>query len=71
MEARRILTYCIMVNFLIQIKAIRVAIALYFNGFPSYDVSPSLKIAFTLTSSVNSDEMPHHVAFHLGLHCFV
>ena len=33
----------------------RVAIALYLNGFPNYDVSPSLKIALTLTNSVNPD----------------
>ena len=24
---------------------------------------------FTLTNSVDTDEMPHYVAFHLGLHC--
>ena len=24
---------------------------------------------FTLTNSVDPDEMPHYVAFHLGLHC--
>ena len=27
-----------------------------------------LKIFFTLTKSVDPDEMPHHAAIHLGLH---
>ena len=29
----------------------------------------SLKIVFILANSVDPDEMPHTVAFHLGLHC--
>ena len=29
------------------------------------------KIFFTLTNSVDPDEMPHHAAFHLGLHCML
>ena len=29
----------------------------------------SLKIVFILANSVYPDEMPHHAAFHLGLHC--
>ena len=29
---------------------------------------PSLKIVSILANSVNPDEMPHNVAFHLGLH---
>ena len=29
----------------------------------------SLKINFVLANSADPDEMPHHVAFHLGLHC--
>ena len=28
-----------------------------------------LKIFFTFTNSVDSDEMQHNAAFHLGLHC--
>ena len=28
-----------------------------------------MKIFFILANSVDPDEMPHHVAFHLGLHC--
>ena len=28
-----------------------------------------LKILFTLTNSVDPDEMQHYAAFHLGLHC--
>ena len=30
----------------------------------------SLKIVFVLTNSVDTDEMPHNAAFHLGLSCF-
>ena len=29
----------------------------------------SVKIVFVLVNSANPDEMPHYVAFHLGLHC--
>ena len=29
----------------------------------------SLMIFFTLTNSVDPDEMPHYVAFQLGVHC--
>ena len=29
----------------------------------------SLKIDFILANSADTDEMPHHAAFHLGLHC--
>ena len=28
-----------------------------------------LKIFLTFTNSVDSDEMQHYAAFHLGLHC--
>ena len=28
-----------------------------------------LKIFFTVTNSVDPDEMQHYAAFHLGLHC--
>ena len=28
-----------------------------------------LKIDFVLANSADPDEMPHYVAFHLGLHC--
>ena len=28
-----------------------------------------LKIVFTFTNSVDTDEMQHYSAFHLGLHC--
>ena len=37
--------------------------------YPNYDVFLSLRIVFTLTNSVDPDEMPHYAAFHLGLHC--
>ena len=29
-----------------------------------------LKIYFVVANSADPDEMPHHAAFHLGLHCF-
>ena len=29
----------------------------------------SLQIKFVLANSADPDEMPHHAAFHLGLHC--
>ena len=28
-----------------------------------------MKICFIFANSVDLDEMPHYVAFHLGLHC--
>ena len=31
----------------------------------------SLKIDFVQANSANPDEMPHHAAFHLGLHCLL
>ena len=37
--------------------------------FLNYDVFLSLKIVLTTAKSVDTDEMPHFVAFHLGLHC--
>ena len=44
---------------------------LYFEGhssaFPNYGVFLSLGIFFTLTNSVDPDEMPPYVVFHLGL----
>ena len=51
-------------DFLIQIKAIRMGLTiLYFRGhrslFFSYDVLLSMRIVFTLTSSVDPDEMLH------------
>ena len=30
----------------------------------------SLKVIFVLANGVDPDEMPHHAALHLGLHCF-
>ena len=61
-------------NFPIQIIAIRMGLTIiYFNGhtllFNNYDLFLSLRIVVTLTSSVDPDEMPHHAAFRLGLHC--
>ena len=37
--------------------------------FPNKIAFLSLKIVFVLANSVDPDEMPHYVAFHLGLHC--
>ena len=34
-----------------------------------YFVFSFLKIIFTFTNSVDSDEMQHYAAFHLGLDC--
>ena len=41
----------------------------YRLAFPSYYVYLSLRVVFTLTNSVDHDEMPYYVAFHLGLRC--
>ena len=30
---------------------------------------PSLEIVYILAKSADSGDMPHNVAFHLGLHC--
>ena len=38
-------------------------------AFPNYDILLSRMIDFTLTNSVDPDEMLHNAAFHLGLHC--
>ena len=38
-------------------------------AFHNNDVVMSLRIVFTLTKSVDPDEMQHYAAFHLGLHC--
>ena len=34
-----------------------------------YNIFLSLRIVFTLTNSVDPDEMLHSAAFHLSLHC--
>ena len=45
----------------------------YFKGsqvdFLKYSVYLSLEIVFILANSAEPDEMQHHAAFHLGLHC--
>ena len=38
--------------------------------FPKNIVLLSLKSHFVLANSADPDEIPHSVAFHLGLHCF-
>ena len=40
------------------------------SSFPNYDVFLFIRIVFTLINIVDSDEMSHYAAFHLGLHCF-
>ena len=42
---------------------------LYFCIFQKFIVSLSLKIDFSVENSADPDEIPHHAAFHLGLHC--
>ena len=37
--------------------------------FLSYHVFMFLKFVFIFANSDDPDEMPHSVAFHLGLHC--
>ena len=49
-------------DFLIQIKAIR----MYFKASQVHYVSLSQRIVFTLTNSVDHDEMLHIAAFHLS-----
>ena len=39
------------------------------SAFPIMKYFFLWRFFFTLTNSVDPDEMPHHVAFHLGLHC--
>ena len=39
------------------------------SAFPNADVFLSIRIVFTLTNSVDPDEMLHYATFHLGLHC--
>ena len=39
------------------------------SAFPNSDFFLFLWIVFTIANSVDPDEMPHHVAFHLGIHC--
>ena len=38
-------------------------------NFPKNIIFLSLKIEFVSPNSADPDEMPHSVAFHLGLHC--
>ena len=33
------------------------------------NVKVALKVVLILTNSVDPDEIPHHVAYHLALHC--
>ena len=61
-------------DFPIQIKAVRMRLSIkYLKGHrslsPNYVTFLSPGIVFTITNSVDSDEMLHCVAFHLSLHC--
>ena len=42
---------------------------LYFNVSQVNGVFQALKVVLMLANSANPDEMQHHAAFHLGLHC--
>ena len=41
----------------------------YSQKIPNYDVFQYLKFGFILANIADPDEMLHHAAFHLGLHC--
>ena len=56
-------------DFPILIKAIRAVLFISCSVFPNYDVFLFLRIFFTFTNSVDTDEMQHYAAFHLGPHC--
>ena len=64
----------ILIDFSIQLKAIRMRLSIiYFKGshrsvFLNNDDFLSPGIVFTLTNSIDPEEMPHYVAFYLGLH---
>ena len=63
------LTFCILMDFPIHIKAIKMGLSIiYLKGhrplFPDYDLFLSLRIVLTLTNSVDPDE----IKFYLGLH---
>ena len=60
-------------DFFIHIKAIRMGLSILYLkgsqvGITNHGVFLSLRIDFTVANSVGPDEMPHYVAFHLGLH---
>ena len=68
------LTLCMLMDFLIQIKAKRMGLSIiYFKGsqvviYQLWCISIH-KDVFTLTNILDPGEMMHHAAFHLGLHC--
>ena len=35
----------------------------------NFNINIILKIYFTMTNRADPDEMPHHAAFNMGLHC--
>ena len=69
----RLLTLCVLMDFPIHIKAIRMGLSIMYLKGPQIVISQLLSNSipedcFTLTNSVDLDEMQHDVAFHLGLH---
>ena len=38
-------------------------------AFLNYDVFVPLKVVLIFANSADPDEMQHHAAFHLGVHC--
>ena len=62
-------------DFPIHIDTISIGLPIVFFNVPqvriflNYDIFLSLKIVLILANSVDTDEMQHYAAFHLGLHC--
>ena len=53
-----------------MVHCIRCILPIVYIGYKiKYILFLSLKIDFILANSSDTDEMPHHAAFHLGLHC--
>ena len=68
------LTLCVSMEFPIYFDTVKSGWSIvYIEGshiiISKKNIFLSLKINFALSNSVNPDEMPHHAAFSLGLHC--
>ena len=62
--------------FLIKLHTIKSAWSMVYSDGSKHVVSKnivflSLNIRIVLANSADLNEMPHHAAFHLGLHCFL
>ena len=70
-------TLCILMDFSIQLKAIRIGLSIIYltclrghrSAVPNYDYFCPCGLFFILISSVDPDEMPNDAAFYLGIHC--